>query len=223
MCGLSNKFKKNVKKSDHFDKVLIRGNKMPVRKVDRRVRKTKKQLREALTTLLKEKPIQKIRVREIADLIDINRGTFYQYYRDVYDMLSKIENELFEQFNQVMEETGIQNNRDGKTDIKPLFVKIISLLKENADLAIALMGPNGDPVFVERVKGLVRKRCMDDWMGRYQTPESLQYFEYYYAFVVSGCIGLFQRWLENGADEAPERLAVLFEQIILKGVQIFEE
>ena len=69
------------------------------RREDRRVRKTKAALRKALTDFLREKPIQEIRVREIADKIDINRGTFYQYYRDVYDMLAQLEAELFEQFN----------------------------------------------------------------------------------------------------------------------------
>ena len=51
-----------------------------VKKEDRRVRKTKRLLRGALTDLLKEKPIQEIKVREIADMVDINRGTFYQHY-----------------------------------------------------------------------------------------------------------------------------------------------
>ena len=44
--------------------------------VDRRVRKTKKQLRECLTRLLKEKKVQDITVRELTDMADLNRGTF---------------------------------------------------------------------------------------------------------------------------------------------------
>ena len=44
---------------------------------DRRVRKTKKQLRSALTSLLLEKDISRVTVRDVADLADVNRGTFY--------------------------------------------------------------------------------------------------------------------------------------------------
>ena len=48
-------------------------------KVDRRVRKTKSQLREALTTLMLKKSFGEITVREISELADVNRGTFYTH------------------------------------------------------------------------------------------------------------------------------------------------
>ena len=69
---------------------------MEEKKVDRRVRKTKRQLRLALTKLLQETPIKDITVREIADMVDINRGTFYLHNKDVYDMLEQVEAEMFE-------------------------------------------------------------------------------------------------------------------------------
>ena len=50
--------------------------KMEEPRTDRRVRKTKKQLRMALTTLMMEKSVGEITVREIAELADVNRGTF---------------------------------------------------------------------------------------------------------------------------------------------------
>ena len=44
--------------------------------LDSRVRRTKRLLRQGLTELLKQKSIKKITVRELSELIDINRGTF---------------------------------------------------------------------------------------------------------------------------------------------------
>ena len=58
-------------------------------KEDRRVKRTKKQLEKSLIQLLETKPIQDITVRELTELADINRGTFYLYYRDIFDMVSK--------------------------------------------------------------------------------------------------------------------------------------
>ena len=43
--------------------------------VDRRVRKTKRQLRLALMKLMSEKSVKDISVRELAAIADINRGT----------------------------------------------------------------------------------------------------------------------------------------------------
>ena len=64
--------------------------------VDRRVRKTKKQLLQALMHLMSEKPSRSISVRELAERADINRGTFYIHYKDVGDLLQRLEDEMAE-------------------------------------------------------------------------------------------------------------------------------
>ena len=68
---------------------------------DRRVRKTKKQLRSALTSLLLEKDISRITVRDVADRADVNRGTFYAHYSDVYDLLRQLEDDLLTHLDEV--------------------------------------------------------------------------------------------------------------------------
>ena len=62
-------------------------------KVDRRVRKTKMQLRQGLARLMQKKSIKEITVKELVDEVDINRSTFYLHYTDIYQMLEKIEEE----------------------------------------------------------------------------------------------------------------------------------
>ena len=44
---------------------------------DRRVKRTKKALHDALLTLLNEKSINEITVTELTSLADVNRATFY--------------------------------------------------------------------------------------------------------------------------------------------------
>ena len=51
-------------------------------KTDRRIRKTKAQLRAGLAKLMKEKNINEITVRELVDEADINRSTFYLHYTE---------------------------------------------------------------------------------------------------------------------------------------------
>ena len=70
--------------------------------VDSRVRRTKRLLRQGLTELLKEKSIKKITVRELSERVDINRGTFYLHYKDIYDLVDQIEQELFAEYESIL-------------------------------------------------------------------------------------------------------------------------
>lgn len=187
---------------------------MPPRRQDRRIRKTKAALRRALTTLMAEKPIQEIRVRELAEMIDVNRGTFYRYYRDIYDMLAKLEDELFLQFEHLFDMRGIPQSI---AEAKATMVDVLRLLANNSDLVLAFMGKNGDPKFVERIRLLVRKRILED-VFHFGNHEPSEAFEYAYAFAVNGCTGMIYRWLSTGAKEKPEELADILEKILVHGV-----
>ena len=61
---------------------------------NRSVRHTKKRLKECLIALLKKKPYSSITVKELCDLADVNRGTFYYHYTDIFDMIKKVEEEF---------------------------------------------------------------------------------------------------------------------------------
>lgn len=55
---------------------------------DRRVRKTRALLLEALASLLHEKPYEAIAVKEILDRANVGRSTFYTHFRDKDGLLS---------------------------------------------------------------------------------------------------------------------------------------
>lgn len=65
---------------------------------------TKANLKDAFWKLYTEKPIEKISIKEITDLAGYNRGTFYLYYKDVYDIFSQIEDELLDKIKTVLDE-----------------------------------------------------------------------------------------------------------------------
>lgn len=73
-------------------------------KMDRRVRKTRAQLRAGLARLMQKKNIKEITVKELVDEIDINRSTFYLHYTDIYQMLQSIEGELMEDILEALKE-----------------------------------------------------------------------------------------------------------------------
>ena len=126
---------------------------------DRRTRKTKKAMTDALARLLLEKPLNSISVKEIADIADINRGTFYLHYRDVYDMAEQIQIEIFGKFAEIVEMYVHEKKND---ELFPMMVAVFNLLKENSELAKVLIGKNGDAGFVDKLKTIIREKCFSN-------------------------------------------------------------
>ena len=189
---------------------------MNEKKDSARVRMTKQLLRRAFTQLLLEKPIQNITVRELCEKAQVNRGTFYLHYKDVFDLLDQIEKELLAGL-----ETALQKYQAAELQKKPslVFADVFQYAKDNADMVQILLGENGDLNFVNQVKELVREKCLKDWLELFQLRDS-RGFDAYCAFIVSGSLGLVTYWLENDMKESPEELARICEEIMLKGIQI---
>lgn len=187
--------------------------------LDRRVRKTRRILRECLTRLLKEKKIQDITVRELADMADINRGTFYLHYKDVFDLLEQIEQELTEKLEDILDHHSVEELLSRPS---LLFSDLYPTVQENADIITILIGENGDLNFVNRIKAILRDRCLKKWLtSNYSCSTDL--LEAYSAFIISGCVGIVQYWLETGMKESPEQMAKATEDFILRGIRVLEK
>lgn len=64
--------------------------------MDLRVERTRKNIGEAFLALRAKKPIEKITVKELAELACINKATFYLHYKDLYDLSEQMESEFIE-------------------------------------------------------------------------------------------------------------------------------
>ena len=114
---------------------------------DRRVRKTKKQLRLALMELLAEKSAKSISVRELTERADINRGTFYIHYRDVGDLLQRLEDEMADRLTALCKD---HKPEDSTWEQFPFLRDLYRFILDNADLCRVLLGPNGDIAYTDR-------------------------------------------------------------------------
>lgn len=61
---------------------------------DRRTRRTKRLLRNALVQLVLDNGFDNITVEDVTEHADISRATFYKYYRDKQDLLDQIVNDV---------------------------------------------------------------------------------------------------------------------------------
>lgn len=186
--------------------------------LDSRVRRTKRLLRQGLTELLREKSLKKITVRELSERIDINRGTFYLHYKDIYDLVDQIEKELFDEFEEILESYCIA---DLQTRPHKVFSDMCNFLYDNREICAALLGDNGDINFILNLRNFLRQKCLRDIAENYHL-ENLTEYNYIYAYFESGAIGILRYWLEHPEDgKSAEDIAYIIENTFLQGAGYF--
>jgi AcrR family transcriptional regulator len=79
-----------------------------VKNIDRRIRRTRKLIQNALFSLMKEMPYQGIRINQITERADISRSTFYLHYETKDDLLLSIVDEIIDEYFQAID--GITND-----------------------------------------------------------------------------------------------------------------
>lgn len=182
---------------------------------DHRTRVTRMLIRSAFTDLLRQKPIQNITIKELCERAGINRGTFYSHYTDIYDLRSSIESEMTREFQKALEP--LLRADQGHLTPVAITAGIFECLKNNSDLCAVTLGEYGDKEFLYKIVNMGRRLCMETY-SRYYENASPAKIEYFYAFISAGCIGLLQKWLENGMASTPEELATMVESIITNGI-----
>ena len=118
-----------------------------IKKEDRRVRRTKKLLTQALTELMQQKQIKDITVTELTEKADMNRGTFYLYYRDVFDMVEKIEDDMFSALDRII---ALHSADVAEYQTRPILTDLFTLIEENQEMCRVLLSANGDMNFLHR-------------------------------------------------------------------------
>ena len=173
-------------------------------KDDRRVKYTKMVLKESFINLLDKKDISQITIKEICEDADINRATFYAHYSDQYDLMQKIENELFENVSSYLSDF-TQNDTD--FHLTEMITKILEYIKENSKLCKLLLSERGDLNFQKRIMMLVYDKNIKIPAGSGELSE--QDAEYIYSFIITGCVGLIQKWLDDDMKKSALTMAEL--------------
>ena len=186
-------------------------------KDDRRVKYTKRVLKESFIKLLEKKTISQLTIKEICAEADINRATFYAHYNDQYDLLRKIEDELLDNINTYLEEFDFKkSNMDAVTPAE----KIFDYIKENARLCKLLLSEQGDFNFQKKVMALVYEIIITQLtVNNTITREDA---EYVYSFTITGCVGVVQKWFDDGMKKTPRFMAEMVVRLTMGRMSLFK-
>lgn len=178
-------------------------------KGNRRILYSKKVIKESLLELLKTNEIHKITVTDICKKGDINRGTFYAHYKDPFDLLQSMEDELFNKIIEYIDETKPKYYKD------MLLLKVLELIKENQDLCKILIYKQHDSRVLNRILDLARKTNMQELINNSNQSDKFNeaHIEYLIKYSVGGTLAIIENWLENNLIESPEELIEIITDI----------
>lgn len=182
-------------------------------KVDRRVLKTKKAIRKAMAQLMTEKELNEITVSDIANLADINRKTFYNYYTGVYQLVNEIEDEIVESFAGLLKTTDFEQ---ALADPSIVFDKLYETISKHVEFVDALFGNIGPSSFVSKILNKLIDMTRDAAVDHFKSdPEKT---EVIIRFIFAGEIAVYQDWYHSDRKMPIKELSQTVEALCTRGL-----
>lgn len=181
---------------------------------DRRNLKTKKAIKDAFLSQLKYKDLNQISVTKIANMANISRGTFYLHYLDILDLYEQIANELFSEMALFFDKAYPTNNSN---NLKKLITEIITFISANKSLFSIFIRLEGSEKTISKLKHLFNEKIFQESIEVFDINErNKEYLEIESIFVISGLIGVIEKWLNGGLIQENEHVIDILHNIIMK-------
>lgn len=181
--------------------------------MDRRIKYTKKIIKNTFLEMLEEKDIKKITVSEICKKADINRATFYRYYLDVYDLLDSIKQEF---------ETELKNSyiqkKEKENTIFNFYKSILYVFLENKKLVKLLFNIDNGLYFLNNILEIAYTSCREKWEEDLLNI-SQENMEYATIFIFNGALGIINFWVQNDFNKNIDEIAEIIEQLSQNGTK----
>jgi AcrR family transcriptional regulator len=172
------------------------------KKENRKIRYTRTAIRESLMELMKEKSILSVSVKDICDLADISRSTFYDHYKDQYDLLKQIEDETLAYFENMLIK---YKDKLTKKDTCQMVEEMLTYIANNGRTIHVLLSENGDIAFQKKLLyHFIMHNQITKYFSEKQNDETKPYYS---VFLVHGAIGLIQHWLKDNLTMPIPQLA----------------
>ena len=190
-------------------------------RMDRRTRRTRTALQNALLQLLGTKPLNKITVTELTRLADVNRVTFYAHYQDVKELFDQMRTEMVSDCERIF----ISHIAEMKQDrLGPLIKDIFVYCDTHEHLFTLLTGTNDSTLYADIIV-MLRRICTEamapiETMVKEGVPdvdassalllrraEDLR--NYQFDYIAGGVVSMLRDWFQRGRQEPVEFMTAL--------------
>lgn len=181
-------------------------------KTDLRVIKTQAAIRKAFLDLLKEKPFDKIMVSEITKAAMINRSTFYLHYRDKYDLMECLENEIIErlkQFYDLLTPEAIHACQKGERPF-PHLVPMLQFVRENIILFQSILRRGNGEYFFKKISNIFFHKAQ----RHFNLNLNDEFKDYRVDIAISAMSTTLSHWVNEESDIDTEHLASYLTRVL---------
>ena len=186
---------------------------MTEEKLTRRQLYTVHILQETYIDLLKKKPAHEISIVELCEQADINRTTFYRYYKDLDDLGEKMTEELFQQIFSILNAAP----QPGVSAQKQILQALNATLKNRKLCRHLLSDSHSDLAekILEENLTLIKATVLSTGC----TPEEGDLF---YSYLCGGLARLWVNWINSNFKTPKEKVALIIEEIIVRYYEMLE-
>ena len=174
---------------------------------DRRVRRTKQRLNDALESLIIEKGYDKITVQDLIDRADVGRSTFYAHYETKDDLLVS--------WTQLADDMELHMAQD-QTDAGPIMpsLALFCHLGEYHHLYKAMMGGGGIDIVTQMIHSRLLGHATSELERRPDNSDHTTIpIDVRAGFLASSLLALLTWWLDNGMPYPPESMDEMYQEL----------
>lgn len=183
-------------------------------KLDRRVRRTRRLLAEALVELITEKEYEAISITDITDRADLNRATFYLHYGSKEELLIDM---LEERFDELVERMEAINPNRPQWETYEAEVLIFEHAAEHHHMYKVLLGEHGVGYVVNRILQYIAVVVEED-LRRYIAEEaSIVPLALVAQHVAGSLYAQLAWWIDNDMPYPAEYMAKITHAMCMRG------
>lgn len=173
-------------------------------KCDRRVVLTKKLLKDALISLMKNKPLHSISIKKICETADVNRSTFYNHYQTQYELYDDILTDVSDNIGDIMHSVREKNGAAVDT-----LTEIFRYAENNRDLFLVILSTNSNLNLGESFTKIVTRFL--------EGEHTSEMFNYCTQFVAAGVANILWIWLNEENRRSAKDIAMVIHALMWHG------
>lgn len=190
-------------------------------KIDPRVVKTRKKLRQAFLELLVTRTLGEMNIKDLTNQAGVTRGTFYLHYKDKETFIETIMEEIIEDFfTEVVEYSAVSANDDTRVPYIQLE-KVFENIGETPEFFITLLKESDAEDYRILFSDKLYDYLLEHTSANTPNPVRKLPKELLTNYLVYSLLGIAESWVQEGKIYANHYMASVFVKLMRS--ELFEE